>query len=98
MRQLLKHYELTNNTPVIMECYAAMSCDAGLLALLLDRAQCRNFALSTLIVDMVRWAVVNVCNEQLLTLLRPLFRVFIPSPYHKAEVGEEVHITVGVVR
>lgn len=53
-----------------------MSCDAGLLALLFDRAQCRNFALSTLIVDMVRWAVVNVCNEQLLTLLRPFPRFY----------------------
>ncbi|AHF78250.1 Sulfite reductase subunit alpha [Sodalis praecaptivus] len=95
---LQKHYELTQNTPAIVERYAALARDEALLAVVADKAQLQQFALATPIVDMVRRAPVELRAEQLLGLLRPLTPRLYSIASSQAEVGEEVHITVGVVR
>ncbi|MGL9723731.1 NADPH-dependent assimilatory sulfite reductase flavoprotein subunit [Sodalis sp. (in: enterobacteria)] len=95
---LQKHYELTQNTPAIVERYAALARDEALLAVVADKAQLQQFALATPIVDMVRRAPVELRAEQLFGLLRPLTPRLYSIASSQAEVGEEVHITVGVVR
>ncbi len=95
---LQKHYELTQNTPAIVERYAALARDEALLAVVASQAQLQQFALATPIVDMVRRAPVELRAEQLLGLLRPLTPRLYSIASSQAEVGEEVHITVGVVR
>ena len=47
---------------------------------------------------MVRFSPAQLDAEALINLLRPLTRACIPSPPSQAEVGNEVHVTVGVVR
>ncbi|WP_074013322.1 NADPH-dependent assimilatory sulfite reductase flavoprotein subunit [Candidatus Sodalis sp. SoCistrobi] len=95
---LQKHYELTQNTPAIVAGYAAFARDEALLAVVADKAQLQQFALATPIVDMVRRAPIELRAEQLLSLLRPLTPRLYSIASSQAEVGEEVHITVGVVR
>ncbi|AHF73377.1 Sulfite reductase [NADPH] flavoprotein alpha-component [Candidatus Sodalis pierantonius str. SOPE] len=95
---LQKHYELTQNTPAIVESYAALARVEALLAVVADKAQLQQFALATPIVDMVRRAPIELRAEQLLGLLRPLTPRLYSIASSQAEVGEEVHITVGVVR
>lgn len=95
---LQKHYELTQNTPAIVESYAALARDEALLAVVADKAQLQQFALATPIVDMVRRAPIELRAEQLLGLLRPRTPRLYSIASSQAEVGEEVHITVGVVR
>ncbi|WP_413735151.1 NADPH-dependent assimilatory sulfite reductase flavoprotein subunit [Sodalis sp. RH21] len=95
---LIKHYELTQNTTVIVEKYAATARDEALLALTADKEQLQRYAQSTPIVDMVRQAPVELGADQLLALLRPLAPRLYSIASAQAEVGDEVHITVGVVR
>lgn len=95
---LRKHYELTQNTAVIVEKYAALARDQGLLALTADKEQLQHYAQSTPIVDMVRYAPVELDADTLLSLLRPLTPRLYSIASSQAEVGAEVHITVGVVR
>ncbi len=95
---LTGHVELTQNTQVIVEKYAAIARDEALLALTVDKARLQNYARSTPIVDMVRQAPVELGADQLLALLRPLEPRLYSIASSQAEVGAEVHITVGVVR
>ncbi|OZI13991.1 assimilatory sulfite reductase (NADPH) flavoprotein subunit [Sodalis-like symbiont of Philaenus spumarius] len=95
---LQKHYELTQNTPAIVAGYAAFARDEALLAVVADKVQLQQFASATPIVDMVRRAPIELRAEQLLSLLRPLTPRLYSIASSQAEVGEEVHITVGVVR
>lgn len=78
--------------------YAAFARDEALLAVVADKAQLQQFALATPIVDMVRRAPIELRAEQLLSLLRPLTPRLYSIASSQADVGEEVHITVGVVR
>jgi len=95
---LRDHYELTQNTTVIVGQYAAMARDEALLALAADKTQLRHYAENTPIVDMVRQSPVELSAEQLLGLLRPLTPRLYSIASSQAEVSDEVHITVGVVR
>ncbi|UVK76872.1 MAG: sulfite reductase, flavoprotein subunit [Sodalis sp. Fle] len=95
---LQKHYELTQNTQSIVKNYAALAHDKGLQELIADKEQLKNFVLSTPIIDMMSRAPVKLRAEQLLNLLRPLTPRLYSIASSQAEVGEEVHITVGVVR
>ena len=92
------HYELTQNTTVIVGKYAELARDEALLALTADKAKLQEYAQSTPIVDMVRRAPAELTAEQLLELLRPLTPRLYSIASSQAEVSDEVHITVGVVR
>ena len=90
--------ELTQNTPVFVKAYAALADNAALNAIVADSAQLTQFVSNTPIVD-----VLNAFPTQLTAAqLSALFRLITPRLYSISsspeEVGEEVHLSVGVVR
>ncbi|EPT7032022.1 NADPH-dependent assimilatory sulfite reductase flavoprotein subunit [Cronobacter malonaticus] len=92
------HFELTVNTAAIVENYATLTRSEALLPLVGDKAKLQDYAARTPIVDMVRFAPAQLEAEQLLGLLRPLTPRLYSIASSQAEVENEVHITVGVVR
>ncbi len=92
------HFELTVNTAAIVENYATLTRSEALLPLVGDKAKLQHYAASTPIVDMVRFAPAQLEAEQLTGLLRPLTPRLYSIASSQAEVENEVHITVGVVR
>ncbi|WP_019211013.1 NADPH-dependent assimilatory sulfite reductase flavoprotein subunit [Yersinia massiliensis] len=95
---LISHLELTQNTTVIVDKYAALSRDEALIALLADKSALQQYAKNTPIVDMVRQAPSDLNADQLVALLRPLTPRLYSIASSQAETETEVHITVGVVR
>lgn len=95
---LQQHFELTVNTPQIVEQYAKLVRNEKLLALTADKAQLQHYAQTMPIVDMVRQAPGELNPEQLLSLLRPLTPRLYSIASSQAETENEVHITVGAVR
>jgi sulfite reductase (NADPH) flavoprotein alpha-component len=95
---LQKHFELTVNTPQIVEQYAALSRNDALLALAGDKPKLQSYAQSFPIVDMVRQSPTELNAEQLTGLLRPLTPRLYSIASSQAETETEVHITVGAVR
>ncbi|WP_105624235.1 NADPH-dependent assimilatory sulfite reductase flavoprotein subunit [Cronobacter malonaticus] len=92
------HFELTVNTAAIVENYATLTRSEALLPLVGDKAKLQDYAARTPIVDMVRFAPAQLEAEQLTGLLRPLTPRLYSIASSQAEVENEVHITVGVVR
>ncbi|MDR7344534.1 sulfite reductase (NADPH) flavoprotein alpha-component [Pantoea alhagi] len=95
---LQQHFELTVNTPQIVEQYAKLVRNEKLLALAADKAQLQHYAQTVPIVDMARLAPGELNPEQLLSLLRPLTPRLYSIASSQAETENEVHITVGAVR
>ncbi|HDL8471014.1 TPA: NADPH-dependent assimilatory sulfite reductase flavoprotein subunit [Yersinia enterocolitica] len=95
---LRSHLELTQNTTLIVDKYAALSRDEKLIALLADKSALQHYAKNTPIVDMVRQAPSDLNADQLVALLRPLTPRLYSIASSQAETENEVHITVGVVR
>ncbi|TBL77069.1 NADPH-dependent assimilatory sulfite reductase flavoprotein subunit [Obesumbacterium proteus] len=95
---LTERLELTQNTTVIVEKYAALSRDERLIELLADKHQLQQYAQTTPLPDMIRQAPADLDAEQLVALLRPLTPRLYSIASSQEEVGNEVHITVGVVR
>lgn len=95
---LRRHLELTQNTTVIVDKYAALSRDETLIGLLADKPALQQYAKNTPIVDMVRQAPSDLNADQLVALLRPLTPRLYSIASSQAETENEVHITVGVVR
>ena len=95
---LQTQFELTVNTPQIVERYAALSRNEALLALAEDKQKLQSYAQSFPIVDMVRQAPTELNAEQLTGLLRPLTPRLYSIASSQAESESEVHITVGAVR
>ncbi|MGE9551534.1 NADPH-dependent assimilatory sulfite reductase flavoprotein subunit [Erwinia amylovora] len=95
---LQKHFELTVNTPQIVEQYGKLARDEKLLSLASDKSKLQHYAQSTPIVDMVRQTPVELRAEQLTELLRPLTPRLYSIASSQAESETEVHITVGAVR
>lgn len=92
------HLELTVNTANIVENYATLSRSESLLPLVGDKAQLQHYAATTPIVDMVRFSPAQLDAQALVDLLRPLTPRLYSIASSQAEVENEVHITVGVVR
>ncbi|EOB9996275.1 NADPH-dependent assimilatory sulfite reductase flavoprotein subunit [Cronobacter sakazakii] len=92
------HFELTVNTAAIVENYATLTRSEALLPLVGDKAKLQDYAARMPIVDMVRFAPAQLEADQLLGLLRPLTPRLYSIASSQAEVENEVHITVGVVR
>jgi len=92
------HFELTVNTGNIVENYATLTRSETLLPLVGDKAQLQHYAATTPIVDMVRFSPAQLDAQALVDLLRPLTPRLYSIASSQAEVGSEVHVTVGVVR
>lgn len=94
---LSTHYELTQNTTRIAKKYAELSNNQALLALLDNPSQLQQFVKTIPPVDMFRRYPTAISAEQLLSLLRPLTPRLYSISSSQDEVGNEVHLTVGVV-
>ena len=92
------HFELTVNTANIVENYATLTRSETLLPLVGDNAKLQHYAATTPIVDMVRFSPAQLDAEALINLLRPLTPRLYSIASSQAEVENEVHVTVGVVR
>ncbi|EDU3718872.1 NADPH-dependent assimilatory sulfite reductase flavoprotein subunit [Salmonella enterica subsp. diarizonae] len=92
------HFELTVNTANIVENYATLTRSESLLPLVGDKAQLQHYAAVTPIVDMVRFSPAQLDADALVGLLRPLTPRLYSIASSQAEVENEVHLTVGVVR
>ncbi|MBA3110599.1 NADPH-dependent assimilatory sulfite reductase flavoprotein subunit [Salmonella enterica] len=92
------HFELTVNTAGIVENYAMLTRSESLLPLVGDKAQLQHYAATTPIVDMVRFSPAQLDADALVGLLRPLTPRLYSIASSQAEVENEAHLTVGVVR
>ncbi|MBS9426171.1 NADPH-dependent assimilatory sulfite reductase flavoprotein subunit [Photorhabdus caribbeanensis] len=95
---LISHVELTQNTSVIVEKYAALAKDEKLLSLIADKQALQQYAHNKPIADMIREAASQPEAQQFIDLLRPLTPRLYSISSSQAEVENEVHLTVGVVR
>ncbi|WP_281773305.1 assimilatory sulfite reductase (NADPH) flavoprotein subunit [Haemophilus parahaemolyticus] len=95
---LLSHFELTQNTPAFMKGYAALANNEELNAIVADNESLQKFIQNTPLVDVLHRFPATLTAKQFIGLLRPLTPRLYSISSSPAEVGEEVHLTVGVVR
>ena len=95
---LLSYLELTQNTPAFVKGYAALAHNEQLNDLVADNQALQELVQRTPIVDVLYKFPAKLTAEQLVSLLRPLTPRLYSISSSPAEVGEEVHLTVGVVR
>ncbi|WGE68917.1 assimilatory sulfite reductase (NADPH) flavoprotein subunit [Actinobacillus equuli subsp. haemolyticus] len=95
---LQTQFELTQNTVAFVKNYAALANHAELNAIVADSEQLQNFVQNTPLVDVINSYPTTLSADQLLALLRPLTPRLYSISSAQAEVGEEVHLSVGVVR
>lgn len=95
---LLSHLELTQNTPGFVKSYAELVKKKKLNALIADNDKLQAYVQSTPIVDVLHDYPQKLSAEQFVALLRPLTPRLYSISSSPAEVGEEVHLSVGVVR
>ncbi|KES19269.1 Sulfite reductase, alpha subunit (flavoprotein) [Gilliamella apicola SCGC AB-598-B02] len=95
---LIEHVELTQNTPVIIEKYAQAIQNPELLTLSKDREALIEMSQTLPLVDMLNRYQGNLTAQTLVGLLRPLTPRFYSIASAQDEVGDEVHLTVNVVR
>lgn len=95
---LKKHYELTQNTSVIVKNIAILSRNKLLLNLFNNKKQLNIFLAKTPIIEMFHTVSLKLIPEDLLKILRPIQPRFYSISSAQSEVGEEIHITVSLVR
>lgn len=95
---LQTQFELTQNTAAFVKNYAALANHTELNAIIADSEQLQNFVQNTPLVDVINSYPATLSADQLLALLRPITPRLYSISSAQAEVGEEVHLSVGVVR
>lgn len=90
--------ELTQNTPAFVKAYAALANHVALNAIVADSAQLAELVANTPIVDVLNAYPIQLTAAQLSALLRPITPRLYSISSSPEEVGEEVHLSVGVVR
>ncbi|CAD83679.1 sulfite reductase (NADPH) flavoprotein beta subunit [Candidatus Blochmanniella floridana] len=97
---LVKYCDLTQNTPVVVKSIATISQDKILLNLLQNQNQLNSFCSTTPIVEMFYQISMTkqLSSQELIQILRPMRPRFYSIASAQSEVGEEIHITVSVVR
>ncbi|WP_375056256.1 assimilatory sulfite reductase (NADPH) flavoprotein subunit [Zobellella sp. DQSA1] len=95
---LLHHYELTQGYASFVQAYAELSGAKKLQKLVEDKAALREYCAGHQILDIVREKKTKLTAEQLQGALRRLTPRLYSIASAQAEVEEEVHLTVGVVR
>ncbi|WP_293730667.1 assimilatory sulfite reductase (NADPH) flavoprotein subunit [uncultured Actinobacillus sp.] len=90
--------ELTQNTPAFVKAYAALANHAALNAIVADSAQLAQLVANTPIVDVLNAFPTQLTAAQLSALFRPITPRLYSISSSPEEVGEEVHLSVGVVR
>lgn len=90
--------ELTQNTPAFVKAYATLANHAALNAIVADSAQLAQLVANTPIVDVLNAYPTQLTAAQLSALFRPITPRLYSISSSPEEVGEEVHLSVGVVR
>lgn len=95
---LTEHLELTQSYPAFVEKYALATNNAALTALAADKAALRAYIGERQIIDIVRDYPGLLSAQQLIDALRKQQPRLYSIASAQAEVENEVHLTVGVVR
>lgn len=95
---LIDRLELTQNTPKFVQQYAQISQHPALQTLVENRQALQAYVQTTPLVEVFKQYPATLTAEQLVELLRPLTPRLYSIASAQSEVGEEVHLTVGVVR
>ena len=95
---LIRHYELTLSHPGFVSKFAEVTGNAELAKLAEDRQALREYIDARQIIDIIREHAAKISAEQLVSCLRRLTPRLYSIASSQAEVEEEVHLTVGVVR
>ncbi|PKM18027.1 MAG: assimilatory sulfite reductase (NADPH) flavoprotein subunit [Gammaproteobacteria bacterium HGW-Gammaproteobacteria-15] len=95
---LTEQLELTQSYPAFVEKYAAATNNAALTALAADKATLRAYISERQIIDIVRDYPGLLSAQQLVDALRKQQPRLYSIASAQAEVEDEVHLTVGVVR
>lgn len=93
---LMNDFEITQNTPHFVQNYAKLANNPELSAQIAEDVNA--FVARCPIVGVVQQFPVALTAEQLVSLLRPITPRLYSIASSPAEVGEEVHLTVGVLR
>ncbi|WP_064601712.1 assimilatory sulfite reductase (NADPH) flavoprotein subunit [Photobacterium sp. J15] len=94
---LISKYEITLANPQLVTAYADLSGSKKLAKLLADKDKLRSYAANTQVVDVLAEKKTRLTAQQLIGLLRRLTPRLYSIASSQEEVGEEVHLTVGVV-
>ncbi|MGL5430143.1 MAG: assimilatory sulfite reductase (NADPH) flavoprotein subunit [Vibrio sp.] len=94
---LTQHYEITSANPQLVAQYAELVQSQKLQFLAEDKEALREYATRTQVIDVLREEKSTLSATQLLSLLRRLTPRLYSIASSQSEVGEEVHLTVGVV-
>ncbi|TQP21289.1 assimilatory sulfite reductase (NADPH) flavoprotein subunit [Vibrio cholerae] len=94
---LTHHYEITAANPQLVAQFAELAQSEKLTSLAQDKEALREYATRTQVIDVLREEKVTLSAIQLLSLLRRLTPRLYSIASSQSEVGEEVHLTVGVV-
>ncbi|MBW8191077.1 assimilatory sulfite reductase (NADPH) flavoprotein subunit [Neiella marina] len=95
---LIEDYELTLSYPGFIKAVAEASGDKVLTELTADAGKLRDYIADRQIIDIVRDYPIELTTEQLVGALRKMAPRLYSIASSQAEVDEEVHLTVGVVR
>lgn len=95
---LTTQFELTQNNAKFVQNYAEINPQPALTALVADRQQLQQYVQQTPLIGVLQEYPATLTVTQLLGLLRPLTPRLYSIASAQSEVGEEVHLTVGVVR
>ncbi len=94
---LTHHYEITTANPQLVAQFAELAQSEKLKSLAQDKEQLREYAIRTQVIDVLREEKISLSASQLLSFLRRLTPRLYSIASSQSEVGEEVHLTVGVV-
>ncbi len=98
LAQALKnHFEITASNPNLVIKIAELSGSKKLQKLVADKDALRQYANKTQVIDVIKEKKFTLSAETLLGLLRKLTPRLYSVASSQEEVGEEVHLTVGVV-
>lgn len=94
---LTHYYEITAANPQLVAQFAELAQSEKLTSLAQDKEALRVYATRTQVIDVLREEKISLSASQLLSLLRRLTPRLYSIASSQSEVGEEVHLTVGVV-
>lgn len=90
--------ELTQNTPAFVKGYAELAHNEALNTIVADGEKLQKLVKNIPLVDVLNEFPATLAPDALVNLLRPITPRLYSISSSPAEVGEEVHLSVGVVR
>jgi sulfite reductase (NADPH) flavoprotein alpha-component len=95
---LISKFELTQLSPTVVKAYAELVGDPNLTEIAAQAARLRSYIADRQLLDVVREYPTSLNPEQFIVCLRKLTPRLYSIASSQAEVEEEVHLTVAVVR